>query len=237
MRFANVVAACVLLASFCGAPRAQAQQQGFQIPGVPPSGDVKTLVTQYVAAFNAKDMQRLDALLHPKSLACITPESKSFYEDQMAIQWREPIAANYNARVVPVNEGNVKALASMMVVFPVKPTQEVDIDAQQGDDVWGTTIWLVRENGRLYDDQPCATDEYLKKYRDEAPARAKEEAHFQALAAQVKDPLRAQLVALLRQHETGQAETRYQAATGADLRTAARVMIELTPEARGTSPH
>jgi hypothetical protein len=42
-----------------------------QDTGVPP--DVKAFAAQYVAAFNAKDKVRLEALYLPKSRACITP--------------------------------------------------------------------------------------------------------------------------------------------------------------------
>jgi hypothetical protein len=137
---------------------------------------------------------------------------------------------------MPVNEGNVKSLGSMGVVFPVKPAQEVQIDYQLGDDGHGTTLWLVRENGRLYDDAPCATDEYIKQYRDEAPERAKEQARLKAIADAIKEPLRSQLIDLLRRHETAQAVDRYKAASGQDYPTAMRVVNALVPEARGTSP-
>ncbi len=173
MRLAKYAAFCLLLIGLCAA-RVHAQMP----PGQPPTGDVKAFVTEYVAAFNAKDVQRMHALYHPKSLACITPANKSFYDDELSHRWGNTIPANYMAMVMPVNEGNVKALESMMIVFPVKPAQEVQIDYQLGDDGFGITLWLARENGRLFDDEPCATDQYIKKVQEEAPANAKLNAHY-----------------------------------------------------------
>jgi len=58
-----------LLAACCASAQSQA------VPA-----DVKAYVAQYVAAFNSKDLQRLLALQHPKSLACVTPATKDFYD-------------------------------------------------------------------------------------------------------------------------------------------------------------
>ena len=133
------------------------------------SGDVKNFVTQYVAATNAKDTARLRSFLYPKSLACITPENKDYYDD-MASHIGEPIPPNYKFSVMPVNEGNLKALESMGQRWTVKPMQELHIDYQQGDDVGGYIVYLIHENGRWFQDFPCATDAAIEEYRDNAVA-------------------------------------------------------------------
>ena len=94
------------------AARAQTAQ------GVP--GEINNFVTQYVSATNAKDSARLRSFLYPKSLACITPENKDYY-DEMASHIGEPIPPNYKFSVMPVNEGNLKALESMGQRWTVKP--------------------------------------------------------------------------------------------------------------------
>ena len=74
------------------AARAQTAQ------GVP--GEINNFVTQYVSATNAKDSARLRSFLYPKSLACITPENKDYY-DEMASHIGEPIPPNYKFSVMP----------------------------------------------------------------------------------------------------------------------------------------
>jgi|ERR1700719_486046 len=206
-----------------GSARAQTAQ------GVP--GDVKNFVAQYVAATNAKDTARLRSFLYPKSLACIMPENKDYY-DAMASHIGEPIPPNYKFSVMPVNEGNLKALEDMGQRWTVKPMQELHIDYQQGDDVGSYIVYLVHENGRWFQDFPCATDAAIKQYRDNAVANEAALAHYKALAADIKDPLRSELLGLLRAHETGRATDRYHEATGQDYKTSMYVMNELKTQVR-----
>jgi len=195
------------------------------------SGDVKNFVTQYVAATNAKDTARLRSFLYPKSLACIMAENKDYY-DAMASHIGEPIPPNYKFSVMPVNEGNLKALESMGQRWKVKPMQELHIDYQQGDDVGSYIVYLIHENGRWFQDFPCATDAAIKQYRDNAVANEAALAHYKALAADIKDPLRSELLGLLRAHETGRATDRYHEATGQDYKTSMYVMNALKTQAR-----
>ena len=206
-------------------------QFGSRPNGTGRSGDVKNFVTQYVAATNAKDTARLRSFLYPKSLACIMPENKDYY-DAMASHIGEPIPPNYKFSVMPVNEGNLKALEGMGQRWTVKPMQELHIDYQQGDDVGSYIVYLIHENGRWFQDFPCATDAAIKQYRDNAVANEAALAHYKALAADIKDPLRSELLGLLRAHETGRATDRYHEATGQDYKTSMYVMNELKTQVR-----
>ena len=214
------LAASVLMCSSCSHAKAQ---------GV--GGDVKDFVTEYVAGLNAKNVPRLDALLHPQSLACVTPESKSYYDEARAAQMRDPIPANYTFTDSVPDDNELKALNGSWR-FPVKPTRKLQIEYQQGEDSGILLVWLVQENGRWFQDDPCATDETLREFRDDEPARKKRIEKSRALAAEIKEPLRSELLGLLRDHKAVTATKRYQQATGSDEETAMFVIYELTPEAR-----
>jgi hypothetical protein len=123
-----------------------------------------------------------------------------------------------------VNEGNLKALSSR-AYFPVSPERELHIDYQypETNDGGQLVLWLVRQDGRWMGDFPCMTAQGVKNYRDNATARE----HYKALAAAIKEPLRSQLLAMLRAHKTGEAETRYQQVYGGDMRTAMLVINAL----------
>jgi hypothetical protein len=215
--------ACTIGLFFISSARAQSAQ------GVP--GEVKNFVTQYVAATNARDIVRLRLFLYPKSLACITPENKDYY-DAMASQIAEPIPPNYTFSLRPVHEGNLKALESMGQRWTVKPAQELHIDYQQGDDVGGHIVYMVQENGRWFYDLPCATDAAIKEYRDNAAANEAALARYTAIASEIKEPLRSELLGLLRAHKTATATDRYHEATGQDYKTSMYVMNALKTEAR-----
>jgi len=197
--------------------------------GVP--GDMKNFVTQFVAAKNAKDIARQRLFLYPKSLACVTPENKDYY-DAMASHIGDPIPPNYKFSVMPVNEGNLKALESMGQRWTVKPSQELHIDYQQGDDVGGYVVYLIHENGRWFYDYPCATDAAIKEYRDNSAANEAALAHYKSLASEIKEPLRSELLDLLRAHKTGTATDRYHELTGQDYKTSMYVINALKEETR-----
>ncbi len=224
MKFAKRRFLCLMLVSLCLACYARAQSRA-------PQADVKTFVTEYVAAFDAKDAARLQALYESKSRACIAAEDKEFYDFSLAVMWQDTIPPKYTFTVSAVNENNLKAIETFGW-FPLKPTHELHIDYQQGDDSGTVIVYLVRENGRWLADQPCATEQTVKQFRDGAPARKAAEAHYKALARAIREPLRSQLVALLREHKTGDAIERYKKASGTDGQTAMLVIDQLALEAR-----
>ena len=128
--------------------------------------DLQVFVEKYVAALNAKDVAQIRALYHTSVLACITPETASYYDGLLAAQWRTPIPADYSFRVSAVNDKRVKALESMGR-FPIPPARELQIDYQQGDEPGTVTLWLVWEKDRLYGDAPCATEQTLRRSRND----------------------------------------------------------------------
>lgn len=211
---------CAIALTFAVALNARSQSTT-----VPP--DVRTFAAAYVAAFNAKDQARIMSLNMPQSRACMTPANKDIYDSVLSAQMRDRIPANYTLSFMPVNEGNLKALAQIEY-FPVKPERELHIDYQypQSNDGGQVVLWLARKDGRWMVDFPCMTDGRIKQYRDNAAAREQ----YNKLAAALKEPLRSQLAAMLRAHKTGEAAIRYQKATGKDLRTSMLVMNALADQ-------
>ena len=224
MKFVELRLLCLVLISLSTARYAHGQAQ--QTQAGPSQAEAKGFVTEYVAAFDAKDAARLQALYDSKSQACIASEDKDFYEFSLAIMWRDPIPAKYTFAVSPVNEINLKAIETFGR-FPRKPERELHIDYQQGEDSGTTVVYLVRENGRWRADQPCPTEETVKKFREDAPARKEREARYESLASGIQEPLRSQLVKMLREHKTGEAIELYKKASGQDGQTSMLVIDQL----------
>lgn len=197
-----------------------------QNTSVPP--DVKAFAARYVAAYNSKDLARLESMYLPQSRTCITPANREFY-DSMARQMSEEVAPGYLLSIVPVNEGNMKVFASEMY-FLVKPESELHIDYQYPgtNDGGQLVLSLVRQNGRWMADFPCMTAQAIKDYQDDEADRE----HYKAIAAAIKEPLRSELLAMLRVHKLGEAETRYQQVTGGDMKTAVLVVTALNEQGR-----
>ena len=186
--------------------------------------DVKAFAAEYVAAWNAKDPARLERLIARGSSACVTQESKAVYDEIQRTAMRDAVAPGYLLSLMPVNEGNLKALASEGY-FLEKPERELHIDYDYPNTRDGGQIlpYLVHEDGRWMSVFPCMSASAIQDYRDNAADRA----HYKAIAARIKEPLRSELMAMLQKHQTGEAEERYKAATGCDMKTATLVMYAL----------
>lgn len=189
---------------------------------VPP--DVKAFAAQYVAAYDSGDLARLESLYLPQSRACITPANKDVYSELASLNAHDHVPAKVLLSWMPVNVGNLNALAAQ-VHFLVKPERELHIDYQypNTNDGGQLILWLVRQNGRWMSDFPCMTEQGIKDFRDNAAARE----HYKTIATAIKDPLRAQLITMLRAHQLGEAAERYQKATGSDMPTCMRVIASL----------
>ena len=222
MRPSSFQEICVVALSFMVALNGRTQDTS-----VPP--DVKAFATQYVAAFNAKDKARIESLDLPQSRACITPANKDVYDALLSLRMRDSVPPGYKLSLMPANEGNLKALESE-AYFLVKPERELHIDYwyPETNDGGGHVLWLVHQNGRWMADFPCMTAHAIKRYRDDDATRE----HYKALAAAIKEPLRSQLLAMLRVHKTEEAETRYQQVFGGDMRTAMLVINALYDQVR-----
>jgi hypothetical protein len=194
--------------------------------------DVRDFVSRYVAALNAKDIVRMNALLHPQSRACITLASKDYYDDAMAAQIRDPLPADYRVRAVAARDHEMEGLEPF-ARFPVAPTLRVEIHYDQGEEHGIVLIYLLQQNGQWFWVDVCATDAGLAQFRAEAPDRQARAARIAALIADIREPLRNELMVLIRDHKTVTAATRYREASGQDAETGMWVVHELTPEALG----
>ena len=136
----------------------------------------------------------------------------------------DPVAPGYLLSLMPVNEGNLKAMAQEGF-FLVKPERELRIDYNYPDSRDGgqLLLYLVHENGRWMSDFPCMSAHAIEDYREGAADRS----HYKAIAAGIKEPLRSKLMTMLRKHQSGEAAEQYKAATGCDMKTAMLVVNAL----------
>lgn len=235
MKAAVLQGMCVVVAAIAASVSAYPQSSSAQSSGMSPEElkrmesythvppDVKAFAADYVAAYNSKDPERVLALNVPEWRACITPANKDVYDVLLRAR-RDPITADYMLMLMPVNEGNLKAFAQD-TYFPVKPERELHIDWQYPNtvDSGQVVLYLVHQNGRWNTDSPCMTAKSIRDFRDGAADREK----YKAMAAKVKEPLRGELLAMLERHQAGEAEQRYKAATGCDMKTAVLVVNAL----------
>jgi hypothetical protein len=210
----------VLLAGVSGCSRS-----GAKIANQPAT--INESVKQYVAAINARDLAAYRSLASYKSLACVNAQSHDFYDRMFHVDLRHPIPADYKFTAKVVGKDDDLGFAGY-AVFPARPTQQVQIDYTQGVENSGSVMfWLIQDRGGWSQVFPCATGETLEKFKAKLPEIKANEEKTKALVAGLTEPLRNELIALLKQGKSSTAASRYAQSTGHDHETGMFVVEEL----------
>jgi hypothetical protein len=183
-----------------------------------------------VAAINGKKLDVRKALLHPKTLACVTPQSKPLIDDALADQFRYNIPQDYKARVEAVPPERPLVLGDG-VVLPVRATHQLHLDWRAGT---ATQVDFVAQvayvDGAWREVWPCIRDDKVPAMRAANEARRKQRERAQSLAANVPPVLRSELQTLLAKGQKIEAIKRYQEVTKEDLSTSRAVVELITPK-------
>jgi hypothetical protein len=215
MRAILTLGICVLLSAVGGCSLSR-------VKTVTHPSTINEFVKQYVAAINARDVAAYRSLASSSSLACITAESSDYYDRAFQVNLRHPISADYKFTAKEVGKDDKLGFEGY-AVFPVRPTQQVQIDYTQGMENSGTLIfWLIHDNTGWSEVFPCATPATLQKFKADLPEIKASEEKTKALVAGLKEPLRGELIALLKQGKSSTAATRYAESTGQDHETGMR---------------
>jgi hypothetical protein len=181
-----------------------------------------------VAAINGKNLERRRALLHPRTLACITPQTRPFIEQGVTAQLRHSIPADHQLRVETVAADFQLSLADG-IEFPLRPTHAVYIDWETGPFKGVTIIALVAyTEGGWREVLPCIKPEKVPQMQAAKEARRKQEQRVQSLAANMPQSLRADVSRLVSEGRKIDAIKEYQKASGEDLSTAKSVVELIT---------
>jgi hypothetical protein len=229
----GVAVSCLLVLMACSCSRVASSTP---LPAGSSADDhpvsVEQMVTRFVTATNARNLAGLNALLHPKSLACITSENKDFYDRSLVFSVRQPIFPDYH-----FTDKTISATDPLPAVgyatFPLRPTHEIQIEYTNGVEITGMVMfWLVNENGRWYKDDPCINADVIKQFHDDLPHIKAQEEETRALVAEMKEPLLSEIKSLIQQGKTSSAAHRYSQATGKDGSTAMFVIAEMEEQMR-----
>ena len=214
--------ACVLILAL-SASTVRAQPP----PAATPTPPLQEFVQRYVAAVNAKDAAAMKQLLHPGTMACITPETAVFFDDAFQRRFRHTIPAGHRLSVGAIG-GAEPLLFEDMLTYPVRPTHVVQIAFETNTRTGAVLmIQVVQENAGWQEVLPCPKPEALAKFREAREEQARYRAEAQRRAAAMPGKLRDELRQLLAEGRQLEAIQRYSAVTGANLTLARAVIREL----------
>jgi len=184
----------------------------------------------FVRAINDKSAEERKKLLHPRSAACINPQTQPFFDWIFSRQFKYEIPSNYRAATHPYASGDAMP-PEAKADYPARPTHVLQIDYSTRP-FNSTTILLaaVKEGPNWYEVLPCPQPEAVTMAISN-DAKSKEiEARAKSLAANLRDPLRAEIIALAKDGHRIDAMQKYAAASGEELVVARDVVDLLAPE-------
>ena len=87
--------------------------------------------------------------------------------------------------------------------YPMKPTHLMSMDFNTPDGNHDTVnLPIGQEDGQWYESQPCPTDEGMVRFAKLQKYKELGHEHAKAAVAQLKDPTKSQLLALIGKHDT-----------------------------------
>lgn len=176
-----------------------------------------------VAAIDGKKLEPRRALLHPKTLACITPVSKPLIDESLSDQFRYNIPKDYQARTEAIPAD--RPLGGDGVVLPVRPTHQLILDWQAGATHVTFGAQIAYADGAWREVWPCISDAKVPALRAANEARRQQRQRAQSLAANLQPALRKELLDLLAKGQRIEAIKRYQEVSKEDLGTS-RAVVE-----------
>jgi hypothetical protein len=214
-----------LLLSLFFSAQVQAQVRG-QAGGY---GQPEALAKDFVSAVNSKSVDRRKEILHPRTVACINAQTQSFFDWIFSRQLKYVIPANYRATTTALSGAQLLPPEAKSD-YPVRPTHMLQIDYSAGS-YNSTTIvlFIVKEASRWHEVLPCPQAEAVEIVKaNEAKTNAQED-RVKRLAAELADPLRAEIISLAKNGQRVDAITKYAAASDEDLAIAKSVVDLLVP--------
>ena len=186
----------------------------------------RTFAESYLAAVTGSDIERYKLLLHPATRACMNKDNadyfKTIFDRRIGKIATNPILS---VEKLPEKFEMFDAMAARGWKYDVRPTHAFHIDlVSTGPKQSAIAAFSALDAGVWYEVLPCPNGKALidmrqAKLRDEA-----EWARARSLAASLRNPLRAEVLAFLKQDRPVSAAKKYSEGAHVNLTLASRVI-------------
>lgn len=189
----------------------------------------RTFAESYLAAVTGMDIERYKRLLHPSTRACMNNENADYFKlifDRRI--GKDAVNPRLTVEKLPEKFEMIDALNAHGWSYAVRPTHAFHIDlVSTGPKQSMIVAFAALDNANWYEVLPCPSGKALEQMRQAQARDAAEKVKARQLATSVRDPLRAELLAFLKQERPVSAAKRYADATHVDLSLASRVIDAL----------
>lgn len=190
---------------------------------IPFSPSQRAFAEAYLKAISGSDIRRYKELLHPATRACIENEANTdYFSTILARRVRQDTAKPkmYMMAVAP-EFPMFDYTAKQGLNYPVRPTHALNIDLTQSATL---LAFVVSDGTRWYEVLPCPSAQALENMKQAKLKGRADNERARVLAAELKDPLRSEIMGMVKQRHLISAAKRYSEATNVDLTMAYRVV-------------
>ena len=182
-----------------GAPTLSAQQRAAQEAAERGTPDQQAFARKVVDAMSSKDFGAMKQLFAPSTLKCIGKHD-DFLQERITRQLSLPISKKYKLTItkLPPNVMN----ASKYSTYPMRATYLMGMDFSDGDNHDTVNLPIGQEGGKWYQAQPCPTDAGMVRFAKLQQMKAQAHERAKVAVAQLKDPVKSQLLAFVGQHDS-----------------------------------
>lgn len=193
----------------------------------------RTFAQAYLSAITSQDIERYKRLLHPRTRACITPANAEFFNTIFARRVGR-VARNPHTSVRKLKDlGMIKAAQHNGLAYPDRPSHAFEINLiSTGARQSAIVAFAVRENGIWYEVLPCPSTKSLELMKQAKLRAVADSIRAREVADTLQDPLRSEILALLREMGAVSATRRYSEAAQVDITMARRVIKALEDDMR-----
>jgi len=176
----------------------------------------ESFAREIVKAIQSRNTEQRMAVLHSKSRACIDSMTRPYYDWIFTRQFRYQLPDRFKVTSSPFS-GPTGPLPDKSA-YPVKPTHQVQIDFALSPTRNMSIVVLARNDGnRWFEVLPCPSPETLAGAKRSSAERDRQNRRIQELAARVTEPLRSELMSLIKAGRRIDAIRKYADTTGEEL--------------------
>jgi len=189
----------------------------------------ETLGPPLIAALNSHDLARYEGLLHSRTRACITRQTRPYFDAIFARQTRRPLAPSAEVRVTPLPSDRAPA-GDGLSPYPIRPTHQLQLELVGEAAPHGVLVVLVAlDHSQWRQVLACPSPQALALMEASRIADSTREARGRMLAAQLPDSVRAEILRLARAGRRIDAIQYYMRVSHEELTVAKQVVDVLLP--------
>ena len=182
------------------APTLSAKEKAAKEAAEKGTPEQQALAHRAAEAMASKDFAKAEQLFAPSTLKCIG-KNQDFLQDRIKKQFALPMNRKFKLKVTKLPENIVGE--SKYATYPVLPTHLMTMEFTADDGNQDTVnLPIGQEGGKWYEAQPCPTQEGMVRFGKLQHMRQVQKEHAKAAMAQVKDPVKSQLLALIGKHDS-----------------------------------